>query len=299
MLETPPSAAGTAPALIIVNPVAGRGRGVQVAREVQAGLAARGLRAQIHATARRGDARAWLRSQTQALELVVSIGGDGTLREVLSGLVRAETPVGILPMGTANVLARDFGLPRDVHAALEIYCAGRTQALDVALVNGHLACLGASVGFDASAVQRVDARRSGPIGLHDYAIASLACLARYREPRLSIRVDGQALPGEFGWALVAGTRTYGGWFQLSRNARPDDRLLELYALRRASRLRLARVALRGWLAAVEGGVCEVHRARAVRIESAEPRECQIDGDSGGRTPLAIELAPAQYRLLVP
>lgn len=299
MHEPPPSAAGPAPALIVVNPIAGRGRGLRVARELQAGLGARGLRAEIHATAKRGDARAWLRGQTQPLELVVSIGGDGTLREVLSGLVREETPVGILPMGTANVLAREFGLPRDVHAALDVYAAGRTHALDVALVNGHLACLGASVGFDASAVQRVDARRSGPIGLHDYAAAMLACCASYREPRLSIRVDGRTLTGEFGWALVAGTRTYGGWFQLARGARTDDRLLELYALRRATRTRLARVALRGLLAAVEGGICEVHRARAVRIESSEPRECQIDGDSGGRTPLEIELAPAQYRLLVP
>jgi len=299
MLEPPPSAAGPAPALIVVNPVAGRGRGLRVARELRTGLAARGLRAEIHPTARRGDARAWLRSQTQPLELVVSIGGDGTLREVLSGLVSPETPVGVLPMGTANVIARDFGLPRDVHAALDIYTAGRTQALDVALVNGHLACLGTSVGFDADAVQRVDARRSGPIGLHDYALAVLACCASYREPRLSIRVDGAALPGDYGWALVAGTRTYGGWFQLARGARTDDRRLELYALRRASRARLARVALRGLLAAVEGGICEVHRARSVRIEASEPRPCQIDGDAGGHTPLSIELAPAQYRLLVP
>lgn len=285
-------------AQIVANPVSGRGQGLRAAQDLLRALQQNGLRAELHLTTGRNDAFHFLRALDHEVDLVVAVGGDGTVREVVSGLVQTDTPIGILPMGTANVLASEFGLPRDVHAAVEILLRGRQRRFDVSDVNGYLSCFVTGVGIDGMAVQEVERCRKGPITKLAYVRALLRVLPSYTPPALSIELDGLPLDGPRGLVLVSSVRGYGGLFRLIRDAAPDDGLLEVYAFESASRLALARAALRGLVSEIGNG-CELRRARSVRVTSEQPVPYQVDGDFRGHTPVEIQVSARQYRLVVP
>ena len=286
-------------ALVIGNPVAGRGRGGKAAEEIAEGLRRMGVGVELLLTRERGDALARLRCLEPGTDLVVSVGGDGTLHEVFGGLIDPEIPVGILPLGTANVLATEVGLPRDVHRALEIFAAKKVVPIDVARVNGHLSFLVTGVGIDAMATRRVEERRKGPITKWAYVEAVLRALKDYKVPRLEVEVDGERVEGEFGLVLVSNTINYGGILKMAQDTRMDDGLFEVYLFPGGSRRDLFAYALRGFLSRLPGGGCEMRRARSVKVRSTSPVPYQVDGDYRGETPVEIEVADKQYHILVP
>jgi diacylglycerol kinase family enzyme len=230
---------------------------------------------------------------------VVAIGGDGTLREVFSGLVDPAIPVGLLPLGTANVLSLDLGLPHDVDGAIEVLCARKTAAIDMFTANGELGFLVAGVGFDGAAVHEVEARRCGAIAKSHYVSAGLRALRNYREPSLEVEIDGRRLDGRFGWVLASNIIHYAGVVRLSSERALDDGLLEVYLFRRADRLRLLLHGLRGLAGRLPGGGCELVRARRISVRSESPVPVQVDGDARGATPLEIEVTGRQFQLLIP
>jgi len=285
--------------LVVANPVAGRGQGARAAAEVARGLERAGSAVDVHLTRARGDGRARVRCMAPDVGLVVSIGGDGTLREVLDGLVDPAVPVAVLPGGTANVLALDLGLARDVDGLLETVEHGREQPIDVADVNGHLSFLVTGVGFDGRVARALEARRRGPITKLAYLPAVASALRGYRPPRLSVELDGERLDETFGLVLVSNIVHYGGFLKLS-GGRLDDGRWQVYLFPDASPLALARAGLRGSLASLPAPrSCTMLSARRVRVESPEPVEVQVDGDARGTTPIELVVRERKNVLLVP
>ncbi|MHC4839288.1 MAG: diacylglycerol/lipid kinase family protein [Planctomycetota bacterium] len=229
--DTPWSERPFGKALVIGNPIAGRGRGTDAAREACDGLRSLGIATDLFMTQERRDALRRVRTMDADTELVVSVGGDGTLSEVLGGLVNRDVPVAQLPLGTANVLAQELGLPRDVDGLLDVVRRRRTSTLDTAVVDGRLTFLCVGSGIDGSAVAEVEARRTGPISYLSYVKAMARVLRNYRPPRLKLEIDGEPIAGEFGFVLVSNVREYGGFFHLSSKCRRDDARVEVYAAR--------------------------------------------------------------------
>ncbi len=286
--------------LIVVNPISGKGRGKRAARELREALDQRGIRAELFETRARDEAPARLRSLGEPVDLVVAVGGDGTLREVLDGLADRDVPVGILPFGTSNCLALQLGIPRAVRANLEILLRGKTIALDVMRANGSLSCLMTGAGFDARCVREVELRRRGPITKWTYVGATLRALRGYRPPRLRVEIDGRELCATYGQVIVGNAFRYAGIVQLSRRSRLDDGELEVYLFPSGSLLEFARAFVRGILDEMVGSGVELRVGRRVRVfAEGDPEPFQIDGDFGGTTPVEIRLAPTRYRLVVP
>lgn len=286
-------------ALVVVNPISGRGRGARAGGELAEGLRRLGIASRLHLTQGRQDAWSAVRTMGPDVDLVVAVGGDGTVREVLAGLVDPQIAVGILPMGTANVMAQELDLPRDVHAALEILARGRLSALDVADVNGQLSFLVTGVGLDGMAVRDVERRRHGPITKWSYVEAVARTLLEYEPPELRVELDGRQLDGTYGLVLVSNTVNYGGILSLDPASRIDDGFVEAYLFPRGTRLALLRGALTGFLSHLPGGACECFRVKRVRVEARGPVPYQTDGDFRGHVPVEIRVAPTQYRLVVP
>lgn len=287
-------------ALVVANPIAGRGLGETVAREVAAGLSRQGIATELYLTRARGDARARLRSLRERVDLVVSVGGDGSLREVLDGLMDPSIPVALLPLGTANVLALDLGLERNVDRALEIVAGRRLQRLDVARVNGHLSFLVTGVGFDGLVVREVERARTGPITKWAYSRAILRALRGYRAPRLAVELDGEAVEGRFGLVLISNIVHYGGSLRLSRTRRLDDGRFEVYLFRGADLRHLAALAVRGFVSELPGGACELRTCARAKVASEDgPIPYQVDGDFRGETPVEFEVLRRQHRILIP
>lgn len=303
MHESAPGSAAPRPrfarALVIANPVAGRGHRERLAQGVARGLARSGTAVDVHLTRGRGDGRDRVREQAARTDLLVSIGGDGTLREVLEGLGDAALPVAVLPVGTANVLALDLGLPRRVEGLLELVEHGRVQPIDVADVDGHLSFLVTGIGFDGRVARALEARRRGPMTKLAWLSAVAAALRGYRPPRLRVEIDGQALAETFGLVLVSNIVHYGGFLTLA-GGRIDDGLWQVYLFADASASGLARAGLRGALASLPGGPsCTMRSARSVRVDCDEPVPVQVDGDAHGTTPITLRVRPRRHLLLVP
>ena len=289
-------------ALVVANPVAGRGSGQKAGREVTEGLNRLGVSTELHLTSERGDGRARVRCLDQDVDLVVSVGGDGTLREVFDGLCNLDTAVATVPLGTANVLGLDLGLPRDVDSVLEVIAGRKTVAIDLARVNGHVSFLVTGVGLDAAIVRELELRRDGPITKWDYTGAILHALRGYEPPRMSVEVDGELVGKDIELVLVSNIINYGGFLKLSADRQLDDGLYEVYLFRDASPRKLLSVAVRGFLSHLPkkgGGSLEVRRARTVRVSSEEPVPYQVDGDFRGVTPVEVVVGERQVRLLVP
>jgi len=297
--HAPPVALPYRRAAVVANPIAGRGRAVAAARELSDAFGRRGLPTHVHLTERRHCGRDHVSAMPDDVDLVVAVGGDGTLRDVLSGLTDRDATIAQLPMGTANVLAKDAGLPMDVDGLVELIERGTTSTLDTAVVNGELTFLCVGVGFDGACVAEVERRRKGPITKFDYVTAGLRVLKGYRQPSLRLEIDGAPVDGDFGFVLISNVREYGAVFRLSKECRRDDQRAEVYAVRNASRLGLARMATTAMLRELPGRVAEYWQASRVRVVAGDEVPWQIDGDLGGYGTVEYAFEGQRFRLVSP
>jgi len=292
-------------ALVIANPISGQGLAVQLATDLAAGLEASGIPTELHHTTGPGDGRTRVSTWDGELDLVVSVGGDGTVREVLSGLRvhPASEPrprVGVLPMGTGNALCADLGLPRDARGALEVLLGGKTVELDVADVNGELCFLITGVGPDAAVVAEVDRRRAKRVlRKWHYLPAGCRALLAHRPAPLSVELDGEPLSGTYSQVMASNLIHYGGLVRLCPGRVLGDGLFEIFLFRGHRRRHLLFYALRFFLRAIPGGSVEMRRAARVRVTSATPVPYHVDGDPMGVTPVDLRVTHERFQLLVP
>ena len=219
-------------ALVIANPIAGRGLGRARAEALGRALEERGTKTRVYFTTARGDAQRELRELDAPPGVVVAVGGDGTVAEVLDALPEG-VPLAVHPMGTANVMSRDLGLSRSVAGTVELIEHGRQGAIDVADVNGRTSFLVTGVGFDGAAVRDVERRRRGAITKWTYVRAVWSTLWAWRPPRLVVHLDGERQAGTFGWVLVSNIVGYGGFLRLWQGRRIDDGLYEVFCSKAA------------------------------------------------------------------
>jgi diacylglycerol kinase (ATP) len=297
-------------ALLVANPIAGAGRGERAAQGLQEALLAAGLRSELKLTRGSGDACRFAAERAPECDLVVSIGGDGTLREILNGLhqdgdeLRLCPPVATMPMGTANVLAIDFKLPKKIPGIVEMIRGGVTRELDIAQIGSEggpkiTSFLAIGAGFDAEVVHRLDAARQGPISKLSYIPHVARAVATFRPPALTVTVDGAALEGTYGQIMIANIINYGGILKLDPATQSDDGFWELYLWRKGNRRELMRSAIRGAIAHLPGGPCTRVRAKKIQISSTSPFPYHVDGDPGGFTPFEFEVTGRRQAILVP
>ncbi len=289
--------------LIFANPIAGQGQAATLAHRLVGVLGNSGRETHLFfQDPREVDCRA-----VQNAAAAIVIGGDGTLREVvrlLLGAMAEPPPLLLVPMGTANLMARHLRLDwSPSHPELHILRAldrPRWQYLDVAQGNGAEFLLMAGVGLDASVVHAIHRRRSGPITRAAYVAPILAALWQYEFVPLQVNVDQRMVfAGAPALAFVANVGEYGAGFMLMPQARSDDSWLDVCVLPCNS----ARQAVQHWLAALAGEHLEnpgvvCLRGRHVRIDSPQTAPVQFDGEPAGCTPLEIVLSPRRIRFIV-
>jgi diacylglycerol kinase (ATP) len=288
-------------AALIYNPASGRRRHARTLDAILATLGGGGFAVEPVPTAFPGQAEELARERARAgAEVVLSYGGDGTAREVAAGLLGTPAALGVLPGGTANLLALALGLPGDPVRAAAILAEAPARLLDVGIAGESPFLMMASAGLDASVLAALDTRLKWRFGRPAIAAQSLAVWWRYEYPALEVTVEGERMEASF--AAVANIPFYAGPFRLAPDARPDDGLFELVLFRGTGRLATLSFAadLLRWSAHVRRKDVLVRRVREVFLEGPAGAAAQIDGDLCRETlPLRVRLAPHRLTVLAP
>lgn len=293
-------------AAIIYNPVArGLSRHMPMLRRATALLAKQGIEAKLVATTAPGSAGAQTRREIEAgCDLIVAAGGDGTINEVIEGMLRTSIPLAILPGGTANVLAREMRLPINIAKA-----AARISTLEPCRIAVGSLRLGDSAtrsfvcmtgaGLDAEIVYRLNLDLKAVAGKLAYYVSGFSQVLRpVRE--FEVMVDGRKYEASF--ALVSRVRNYGGDLEIARGASllRDD--FEIVLFRGTLSARYL-----GYLAGVAAR--QVHRMKGCTVLRGRSVTClpvngdgvyvQVDGELAGKLPATIGLIPDALTLLAP
>ena len=286
---------------IIVNPVSGRGHDPGFVQELVRHLSLRAFAVDVTPTGRPGHARDLARETPDDARCVVSIGGDGTHREILSGLVGRPVPVCVVPSGTENVLGRTFRLTGTLRETAALIQHGHAVGVDVGLAGDRPFVMFSGVGFDAEITREVHRKRRAPIIRSAYYGPIVRKWWRYGFPPITVSVDGRLLADDAGIVFVANTPLYGGRLRFAPRARADDGLLDVVCFRTRSRWQI----LLHYLRTCRGTHLDhplVAHAQGRRIEiicAARDLPVQTDGDVVATTPLVYTLRPKAVRLLLP
>lgn len=285
-------------ALVVFNPAAGRRRRTAFAAALRH-FDALGLDVDVRETGAPGDAEMIAAGATVAdYDVVVAAGGDGTLNEVLNGLGADAPPLAVLPLGTANVLAVEIGLPRKLEAIVAVIAEGRTRPFWPGIVNGRRFALMAGIGLDAHVVEAVDIRQKRLLGRYAYAGQALWALACGVFPSYPISVDDLAT--DAGSVIVTLGRYYGGSYVLAPQAslfRPELLVCIASGRRRRDYLRYATALLRGRFA--DQPDVWIRSARRIGIAGPVGAPVQCDGNIVCRLPATFTLADKPILLTVP
>lgn len=290
--------------LIVFNPTAGARRRARLGRALDA-LARLGLRADLAETRAPGHATLLAREAAgRGVPVVVAAGGDGTIAEVASGLAGSAAALGILPLGTANVLAWELGVPQSPEGAAAVLAAGRSSAIRPGIAryrdgSERLFVQMIGAGFDAAVVHNLDLGLKRRIGKGAYVVGALREMARYRFPRFRVTLD-EADPVTMASAIVTKGRLYAGRHLLAPGALPGEPGFRVALFPHGGPLRAALygAALPLDLLPRLPGVA-LHRALRVRLQAEEDVPVQADGDAAGMLPVLVEDAPAPLQVLMP
>ena len=311
--------------LIVRNPRARRAPSEAALREAVAPLRARGVTIELRSTSAPGHAREIAAEAARdGVDLLVAAGGDGTVHEAINGLAGSDTALSAIPSGTANVWAREAGIPRGAERSLAWLEHARRVRIDLGRAgfegpdgarSEHLFLLMCSTGLDAEVVRRVGGGGRGKrwLGPAWYVLHGGERLLRAPAVRTRIAIEGPPADATIErpllFAVAGNTRLYGGISRLTGDARADDGLLDLAAFCGggiASRIALSarvypralRRGLRGSLAPRAGGAAEYLRGARFRIEPETPLAVQADGEYLGETPLTVSVAPRALDVLI-
>jgi YegS/Rv2252/BmrU family lipid kinase len=305
------AAPAVARAVLIVNPAARRAARAEA--RAAAAFARAGVACEVRRTARPGHAAELAAARGDA-DAVFVLGGDGTAMEVVGALAGTGVPVGIVPGGTGNLVARVLGIPLDPARAVAALLAGAPALVDLGLVRAGAAgaaggapgpwrhfAFSAGVGIDAHMIERTPAAWKRRVGVLAYAAAAARATLSGRTFAARVSVDGWEWSGDAATVMVANFgAVLGDRLPLGPGIRADDGLLDLCVLAPRSRVdalrALARLARRDF----RPDPALVYRAGVrFRVETAPARPAQADGELIGATPLEVEAVPRAATLLLP
>jgi YegS/Rv2252/BmrU family lipid kinase len=289
--------------LIVFNPAAGAGRRRRLGRALRT-LLERGLRPELAETRGPGHAERLARDAAgRGVPVVVAAGGDGTIAEVASGLAGSAAALGVLPLGTANVLAWELGVPQAPERAAAVVAAGRASMLSPGVARHadgrerlFVQMLGA--GFDAAVVANLDLGLKRRIGRAAYVVQSLRELLRHRFVPIQVELDGAVSVAAS--VIITKGRLYAGRYRIAPDARPSEPGFQVVLFRKPGALHaaMAGAALPLGLIPHLPGV-EIMAARRIALTAEHDVPVQADGDPAGGLPVSVADAPAPLRILLP
>ncbi|WP_322516916.1 lipid kinase [Rhodopseudomonas palustris] len=246
------------------------------------------------------DLQRWIEAHADGAEAVVVAGGDGTLNAAAPALVTTGLPLGIIPAGTANDLARTLCLPLDIEAAADVIAAGHRKRIDLGSVNGHKFFNVASVGLSTELARELSGESKRRFGRLSYAITAAKVLSRMRPFRAVIVSSGSSVRVRTLQIAVGNGRYYGGGMAVEQTAEIDDARFDLYSLEFGRLWKLLAMAYdfrKG--RHVMWREVRAERGVSFEIHTRKRRPINADGEIVTSTPARFEMLPKAVSVFVP
>ena len=299
----------------IINPKSGKQRSNRLIRRLKALLQRDSLAYEFQITTKpgHGTALAEKAASSGLFDRIVAVGGDGTINEVVNGMIRAymkdkDVPgnypaLGLIPGGLGNDTARGLGIPRGLNDAYTVLIQGSTRYIDVGEVNGRFFINGVGVGYDGAVMSEMyDIRRKGKIlSGWIYFKCLMHQLRRFTPPLLRLEIDNNSLPPRrYLMVLTANGTAFGGIFNLTPKASLDDGLLDI--------LLVEAIPKHTFLLNIPGAIMGKHlslrqvsyyKSKKVIIKSDNLVPCHIDGEAYYNNQFSIRLLPKALKVVAP
>ena len=287
-------------ALLIVNPASRLGLSGEA--EALRAFRAASVPCEVIRTEHPGHAGVLAKAHAERFGAVFTLGGDGTAMEVVGALINSEQPVGILPGGTGNQLARYLGTPLVIRRAVQALLAGVERRMDVGLLDtGRRFALTAGFGMDAAMMQGATPALKRRFGVNAYFLSSTLALLRNKSVAVRATVDGTVYERECGLAMIANVPSLlNGRISTGPDVRADDGLLDLCLFSAKSSWEAFDVVRRCAMKDFRPRANMLFaRGREVTLEALTSSVAQVDGELVGNGPLCATAEPLGARLLAP
>ncbi len=241
-----------------------------------------------------------VRELAKSVDVIVIGGGDGTLNAAAESLVTARKPLAVLPLGTANDLARTLNLPPDIPAACQLIAAGHTRRIDLGRVNGKHFFNAASVGLSVTITDGMSKERKARLGVFAYLVSAVEAVWNWRPFWADITVDGVTHRAKTVQVTVGNGVHYGGGLTVASDAAIDDQQFDVLSLQVRGwweLLLLMPALLRGTLAGTPR--VRVFRGKTVELRTHKPKRVNTDGELTTTTPAKFDLVPQAIEVFAP
>jgi YegS/Rv2252/BmrU family lipid kinase len=292
--------------ILISNPKTGRyaSRRLRPIQETVSQLKSLGVDVELKLTTRPHEATdIAARAARNGSSDVFVAGGDGTINEVIQGLAGTKARLGIIPRGTANVLARELGLPLDEQEAAAVAARGKSRRIHLGLaidetnnVTRHFALM-AGIGLDASIVRSVQPSLKKRIGKGAFWISGLSHQASWSPHPFTLEIEGREYTATF--AAIGKAPRYGGDLAITPNARLEEPQFEVCMIETANRFRYLRLLSHAMRAGMPRDNPAVRFVKTNKVLARGEAPVQIDGELIGELPMRFEIAPHSLEVIVP
>ncbi|MGI6151563.1 MAG: diacylglycerol/lipid kinase family protein [Christensenellales bacterium] len=286
----------------ILNPVAGKGRSKPALAKARAVFDAAGKTYEVFESLCPGHAVELARDAAQqGFDLVVSVGGDGTVCEVAQGLIHSRAVMGIIPGGTGNDYRRCLNIPKDATKAAKTLLSGNVRTVDCMQVDEFVGLNISTVGFDSEVVRH--SKRYARFGGLSYLLAVLYTVPRYSSPDIRVCIDGELSFSGPRFLVAAGNGThYGGGMRVLPDSDPADGLLDICIIDSVrvpqDYFSLLPKVIRGTYKKANRSEIHTLRARSITIQSDSPLTLNLDGTLfDDRYSISMEVIPAALRII--
>jgi YegS/Rv2252/BmrU family lipid kinase len=287
------------PLALLVNPASAGGKTLKLLPQVEQALDARRIEFRVQRTHSLEHGIDQALGAIELDEVPVVMGGDGLIGAVGGAMAGAETPLGIIPGGRGNDLARVLDIPEDPVGAVEALVAGHTRRIDVGEANGKRFLGIVSVGFDSQANQLANETHFLRGNLV-YAYAALRTLLRWKPARFTVRVDDERIRFTGYSVSVANSRAFGGGMYIAPNAELDDGEFDIVAVGEVGKLRFVGNLPKVFKGThVEEDEVRVFRAPHLELTASQPFPVYADGEHLTDLPASLRILPKALSILAP
>ncbi|MCT6923927.1 diacylglycerol kinase [Metasolibacillus sp.] len=291
-------------ARIIYNPTSGREAFKKHLPEVLEKLEIAGYETSCHATTCEGDATAAAKAAVERqFDVVIAVGGDGTLNEVVAGISGFDKrpKLGLIPMGTTNDFARAIHIPRKIDEAVEIIVKGDTLPVDVGILNNERYFINIAAGGRITELTyEVPSKMKTVLGQLAYYLKGIEMIPSIKATHMRIEIDEEVFDGNAMMFLCGLTNSVGGFEKIAPDASINDGLFTVMVLKECSItdfIKIASLALRGEHLNDERVI--YRKAKKVKVTSDDEVHLNLDGEYGGDAPATFQNLKRHIEIFVP